>query len=89
MSAPSREEAWELFCEWTESDFLRKQVLGVEAAMRAYGRKYGEDEELWGVTGILTTSTTSAIPTDRVHRRRRRGPVRSVHSSACFKALGV
>jgi putative nucleotidyltransferase with HDIG domain len=53
VSAPSREEAWELFCEWTESDSLRKHVLGVEAAMRAYARKYGEDEELWAVTGIL------------------------------------
>ena len=53
MSAPSRDEAWELFCEWTESDLLRKHVLGVEAAMRAYADRYGEDEELWGVTGIL------------------------------------
>jgi putative nucleotidyltransferase with HDIG domain len=53
VTAPSREEAWDLFCEWTESDSLRKHVLGVEAAMRAYARKYGEDEELWGVTGIL------------------------------------
>jgi putative nucleotidyltransferase with HDIG domain len=53
VSAPSRDEAWELFCEWTGSDSLRKHVLGVEAAMRAYARKYGEDEELWAVTGIL------------------------------------
>ncbi len=53
MSAPSRDEAWGLFCEWTESDSLRKHVLGVEAAMRAYARKYGEDEELWAVTGLL------------------------------------
>jgi putative nucleotidyltransferase with HDIG domain len=53
VSAPSREEAWQLFCDWTESDSLRKHVLGVEAAMRAYARKYGEDEELWAVTGIL------------------------------------
>src|SRR5436190_10095787 len=49
----SREEAWRLFCEWTESDSLRKHVLGVEAAMRAYAREYGEDEELWAVTGIV------------------------------------
>jgi putative nucleotidyltransferase with HDIG domain len=49
----SRDEAWRLFCEWTESDSLRKHVLGVEAAMRAYARRLGEDEELWGVTGIL------------------------------------
>jgi putative nucleotidyltransferase with HDIG domain len=53
MAAPSREEAWSLFCEWTGSDSLRRHVLGVEAAMRAYARKYGEDEELWGLTGIL------------------------------------
>ena len=53
MAAPTREEAWELFCQWTESDSLRRHVLGVEAAMRAYARKYGEDEELWAATGIL------------------------------------
>ena len=53
VPAPSRDEAWELFCEWTESDSLRKHVLGVEVAMRAYARKYGEDEELWAATGIL------------------------------------
>ncbi len=53
MPAPTRDEAWRLFCEWTESDSLRKHVLGVEAAMRGYARKYGEDEELWAATGIL------------------------------------
>jgi putative nucleotidyltransferase with HDIG domain len=53
VGAPSRDEAWELFCEWTESDSLRKHVLGVEAAMRAYAREYGEEEELWAATGIL------------------------------------
>jgi putative nucleotidyltransferase with HDIG domain len=50
---PSRDEAWQLFCEWTESESLRKHVLGVEAAMRAYAREWGEDEELWAVTGIV------------------------------------
>ena len=54
MSLPlSRDEAWTLFCEWTESESLRRHVLAVEAAMRAYARKFGEDEELWGVTGML------------------------------------
>jgi putative nucleotidyltransferase with HDIG domain len=53
MAAPTREEAWDLFCEWTESESLRRHVLGVEAAMRAYAEKYGEDEELWAATGIL------------------------------------
>jgi putative nucleotidyltransferase with HDIG domain len=49
----SRDAAWDLFCEWTESDSLRKHVLAVEAAMVAYARDGGEDEELWAATGIL------------------------------------
>jgi putative nucleotidyltransferase with HDIG domain len=48
-----RDEAWRLFCEWTESESLRKHVLGVEAGMVAYARHFGEDEELWAATGIL------------------------------------
>jgi putative nucleotidyltransferase with HDIG domain len=51
--ALSRDEAWSLFCEWTQSPSLRKHVLAVEAAMRAYARRFGEDEELWGLTGLL------------------------------------
>jgi putative nucleotidyltransferase with HDIG domain len=54
MSVPfSREEAWSLLCEWTESDSLRRHMLAVETGMRAYAVKYGEDEELWGLTGLL------------------------------------
>jgi len=53
VPAPTRDEAWTLFCEWTESDSLRKHVLGVEAGMVAYAQKYGEDAELWAATGIL------------------------------------
>ena len=53
MARPTRDEAWELVCEWTESESLRKHMLGVEAAMRAYARSFGEDEELWGATGLL------------------------------------
>jgi putative nucleotidyltransferase with HDIG domain len=51
--ALSREEAWSEFCEWTQSPSLRKHVLAVEAAMRAYARRFGEDEELWATVGIL------------------------------------
>ncbi|MBA3437793.1 MAG: HDIG domain-containing protein [Thermoleophilaceae bacterium] len=53
VPSPTREEAWRLFCDWTESDSLRKHVLGVEAALVAYARRYGTDEELWAVTAIL------------------------------------
>jgi putative nucleotidyltransferase with HDIG domain len=54
MSTPlSRDEAWSLFCEWTESESLRRHVLAVEAAMRAYAERFGEDPEVWGAVGIL------------------------------------
>ena len=54
MSEPlSRAEAWSLFCEWTQSPSLRKHVLAVEAAMRAYAVKLGGDEEDWGLVGML------------------------------------
>lgn len=50
---PTRDQAWELFCEWTESDSLRKHALAVEACMRAYARIWGEDEERYAVTGLV------------------------------------
>jgi putative nucleotidyltransferase with HDIG domain len=50
---PSRDEAWELLCRYTEKEGLRKHALAVEAAMRHYARLFGEDEELWGLTGLL------------------------------------
>src|ERR671933_1561313 len=53
MTHPTRADAWDLVCEWISSDSLRKHVLGVEAAMRAYARRDGEDEELWGIAGLV------------------------------------
>ena len=49
----SRQEAWTLLSEWTESDSLRRHMLAVEAAMRAYAPRFGGDAELWGLTGLM------------------------------------
>ena len=65
--ALNREESWELLCEWTESDSLRKHMLAVEAAMRAYARKFGEDEEKWGITGLLHDMDYERHPTPAEH----------------------
>src|SRR5205823_10338782 len=48
-----RERAWGLLTEFTQSESLRKHALAVEACMRAYARKLGGDENLWGVVGLL------------------------------------
>ena len=53
MSLPTREEALAMLEEWVESESLRRHMLAVEAAMRGYARYYDEDENLWGVTGLL------------------------------------
>lgn len=50
---PTREQAWVLLTEHTQNPNLLKHALGVEAAMRAYARRFGDDEELWGVVGLL------------------------------------
>ena len=53
MPLPNRSEALELMHEWVDADGLRRHMLAVEAAMRVYAGHYGEDEELWGLTGLL------------------------------------
>jgi putative nucleotidyltransferase with HDIG domain len=49
----TREQAWELLTEYTQSPNLIKHALAVEAAMRAYARQFGEDEERWGIVGLI------------------------------------
>jgi putative nucleotidyltransferase with HDIG domain len=50
---PTRDEAWELVREWTQSDSLRKHMLAVEAAVCAYARRFGADEETWAVAALV------------------------------------
>ena len=52
-SLPSRQAAWALLCEYTQSDSLRKHALGVETVMQAYARHYGGDADRWGMVGLL------------------------------------
>jgi putative nucleotidyltransferase with HDIG domain len=50
---PTREDAWKLVCDYTQSESLRKHMLAVEACVRAYAKKQGADEDLWGLTALL------------------------------------
>jgi putative nucleotidyltransferase with HDIG domain len=63
----NRKESWKLLCEWIESDSLRKHMLAVEAAMRAYAKKFGEDEKKWGITGLLHDMDYEKYPTPDEH----------------------
>jgi putative nucleotidyltransferase with HDIG domain len=51
--ATTREQAWETLTKYTQSEALQRHALAVEAAVAAYARKFGEDEELWRVTALL------------------------------------
>ena len=53
MTIPSRADTLALMHEYTASESLRKHMLAVEGAMRAYAQKFGEDEERWGITGLI------------------------------------
>jgi predicted hydrolase (HD superfamily) len=68
MSAPTtRDAAWQLLTEWTLSDSLRKHALAVEAAVRGYARKFGEDEEAWGSVALLHDLDYERYPTSADH----------------------
>jgi putative nucleotidyltransferase with HDIG domain len=63
----SRDAAWALMTEYTESESLRKHMLAVEAAVRGYARKFGEDEDAWGVVALLHDFDYERWPTAQDH----------------------
>lgn len=64
---PTRDEAWAVLTEFTDNPSLIKHALGVEAAMRAYARSFGEDEEAWGVIGLIHDFDYQQNPTEETH----------------------
>ena len=62
-----RSEAWNLLCEYTKNENLRKHALAVEVCVRSYARKFGEDEEKWGVVGLIHDFDYEAFPTAPDH----------------------
>jgi putative nucleotidyltransferase with HDIG domain len=63
----AREEAWSLLTEFTQSESLRKHALAVEACMRAYARKLGGDESLWGLVGLIHDFDYEKYPSAEDH----------------------
>lgn len=75
-----REDAWAVVCEWIQNANLRKHLLASEAAMRAYAARFGEDQETWGIIGLLhdldyerCPSHEAGHPFEGVKELRRRG----------------
>lgn len=63
----TRDDAWQLLTEFTQSESLRKHALAVEACVRAYARKFGEDENKWAIVGLIHDFDYEKFPTAEEH----------------------
>ena len=63
----SRDDAWAIVAEYTQSESLRKHMLGVEAAVRGYARQFGEDEDDWGAVALLHDFDYERYPDQQNH----------------------
>lgn len=64
---PNRADAWNLLCEYTQGESLRKHALAVEACLRAYARKLGAEEETWALAGLLHDFDYERWPNAELH----------------------
>jgi len=62
-----RDAAWGLLTEFTQSESLRKHALAVEACMRAYAKKFGQNQDLWGIVGLIHDFDYEKYPTQEEH----------------------
>lgn len=67
MDLVTRDAAWALLTEWTQGESLRKHALAVEAAVRGYARRFGEDEHAWGIVALLHDFDYERYPTAADH----------------------
>lgn len=68
MEKQLRDEAWQLLCEYTKTPALRKHALAVEAAMCHFARLNGQEEEVWGVAGLLHDLDYEMYPEEHCHK---------------------